>query len=191
MARTSWTALRQGLRWSNRLCSRHPTPRAGGTAGGLLLGPRMRPPSQLPSHWPCTHSRAGVKGPHCERDAGGTPAGPLDWKQADGTGQQVAARPPHPGPGTHAAWQETHGTSCWGHQAGRCQGPGPPTRTPEVKALLTDSSHGLPVRVMGAGTWGKNWRFLVKLNTELPRDLAIPLPSTGPGETYIQPQKRP
>ena len=57
---------------------------------------------------------------------------PLETRQTDGTGQQVAAHPSHTGPGTHTAWQETHGPSCWGDQAGRCQGPH--TGTSEVKA---------------------------------------------------------
>ena len=160
-------------------------PRAGGTAGGLLLGPGMRPPSQLPPDWPCTHSRAGVKGPHCERDAGGAPG-----LEAGRQHRTAGGRPPTTPRARHTrslAGDPRH--QLLGDQAGRCRGP--PTRTPEVKALLANSSHGLPMRVTGAGTWGKNWRFLVKLNTELPRDLAIPLPSTGPGESYIQPHKRP
>lgn len=124
----------------------------------------------------------------------------------------MAAHPSHTGPGTHTAWQETHGPSCWGDQAGRCQGPHTGTSEvkarprpilsqpahvcngtrehPKLKPVPAQSSHSLLVYVMGAGTWGKNWRFPVKLKQELPCDPAIPLPSISPGEAYIQPHKR-
>lgn len=144
------------------------------------------PGSQPPPHQPCTHSRAGVKGPLCEREAGSAP-GLKPGRQTAQDSRWLPTRhtqgQAHTQPGRKLTAPAAGGTKLGDARA--------PTREhPKLKPVPAQSSHSLLVYVMGAGTWGKNWRFPVKLKQELPCDPAIPLPSIGPGEAYIQPHKR-